>query len=67
MKTLTILTIIAALTFTLVGVARAGKAAPRSQAGMQKVAEGNNKFATDLYLKLAKTKPGKNLFFSPIS
>ena len=36
-------------------------------ADMQAVAEGNNRFATDIYGKLSESEKGKNLFFSPYS
>ena len=36
-------------------------------ADMQTVAEGNNRFALELYGKLTEAEKGKNLFFSPYS
>ena len=36
-------------------------------ADMQAVAEGNNRFALELYGKLTEAEKGKNLFFSPYS
>ena len=39
--------------------------ADRAEPGLEKIAEGNNEFAVEMYRKLAA--PGKNLFISPLS
>ena len=48
---------------------KAEPAPPAWSADMQKVADGHNRFAIDLYLKLAadKEQQGKNVFYSPYS